>query len=382
MKSPLTVLHVIDKLSMDGENPSSCAKLLVDWFKRFDPQKIRPLLCCIRPPDRSAEYMDAHGVEVIYLNRGKFSLATVKDLKRLIAAHGVDLLHLHGYTSANFGRMAAKKMGVPVVMHEHAILKVLPHQYIADWLLRNKTDVAVSVSEAVSDFLVNGRHVPPEKIRVIWNGIDIDGYRTVDSGGVERLRTAIGVKQSDTLVGVLTRFREEKGNRFFVAAAEKIHERHPEVHFVAYGDGPQREELVAQVKSSGLGDVFHFGGFVQNVRAALQAMDIFVMPSLAEGFGVALVEAMAAGKPVVATAVGGMKEMVQNGENGILVPPADAAALAEAILSLLDNPAKQRELGKAAQKRSLDFSIQKNVSALTDLYFELVGRENDAETQK
>ena len=131
-------------------------------------------------------------------------------------------------------------------------------------------------------------------------------------------------------------------------------------------------DLETQVKELGIKDIFYFAGFVNDIQTAIQSLDIFVMPSLTEGFPVALAEAMAAGKPVVVTNVGGMKEMVTNHKNGILVPPKDSNTLADEIINILRDKSEMNNLANAAKLRSEDFSIEKNVEKLQNLYVELV----------
>ncbi len=367
----INILHVIDKLSMDGVNPSSCAQLFAEWFAQHDARRFKIMVANLRAQDAAGEYLQKRGLEVFFIDKGKFSFANVNAIEALIEEYHVDVLHLHGYSSANFGRLAARRTGIPAVMHEHAILKVLPHQYLADRLLRNKTDVAVAVSNAVADFLRTGRSVPREKIQVIWNGINLQAFRRPDRKKAEEFRRRFA-DRSQKLIGTVTRLREEKGNRYFIQAAHEVLQDFPNARFVLVGDGPERAVLEKLVAQLGLQPRVHFAGFVDDVPAALAAFDIAVIPSLREGFGLALAEAMAAGKPVVATRVGGMMEMAEHEQNALLVPPANSPALAKALLQLIKNRAQAAGLGEAARRQSENFSLEKNVAALEALYEHLV----------
>jgi glycosyltransferase involved in cell wall biosynthesis len=283
---------------------------------------------------------------------------------------------LHGYSAANFGRLAAHKAGIPAVMHEHAVLKVLPHQYVMDWLLRNRTSVAVGVSASVKEFLIRGRSVPPHKARVIWNGVNFDSFQSVDLARIQAFRQQFGIAGEQQVIGTVTRLHEEKGNRYFIEAASLVLREFPNARFIIVGDGPLRQELEAAAKNFDLGGKLHFAGFISDVAVAYAAMDIFVMASLTEGFGLALAEAMAAGKPAAATKVGGMKEMIEHEQNGLLVPPANSMALAAAMIQLLKSPVLQKQLGNAARRRSQDFSLDRNVKALEALYTEMLASGN------
>jgi len=355
---------------MDGVNPSSCAQLFVEWAARHDAGRFRMMVASLRARDAAGTYLQQRGLEVFYIAKGKFSLANVQAIHALAAAHHVDLLHLHGYSSANFGRWAARRLNIPAVMHEHAILKILPHQFLADRLLRNSTTVAVAVSRAVAQFLQEGRSVPRDKIEVIWNGIDLKAFAQPDLRAAQEFRARFA-ERSQKLIGTVTRLRSEKGNRYFIEAAPEILRKFPHAQFVLVGEGPERAELERLAAERGLRERVHFAGFVQNVPAALAAFDIAVIPSLREGFGLALAEAMAAGKPVVATAVGGMIEMAAHGQHALLVSPAASRELAQAVLQLLENPAQAQRLAEAARPQSANFGIEQNVLKLEMLYARL-----------
>jgi glycosyltransferase involved in cell wall biosynthesis len=257
-------------------------------------------------------------------------------------------------------------------MHEWAVLEVLPHQFVMDRLLRSKTDVAVGVSEDVKKFLIHGRSVPLHKTRVVWNGVNLSKFKTAAPAVVQAFRNGFGIASQHQVIGTVTRLREEKGNRFFIEAAAQVLREFPDARFVIVGDGPLREELEKLAQSVNLGGKLHFAGFVSEVAVALAAMDIKVMASLTEGFPFALAEAMAAGKPVVVSNVGGMKDMVQQEENGLLVPPANSAALAAALGRLLKTPELCKRLGDAARQRSQAFSVERNVKALEAIYTEML----------
>ncbi len=372
MAHPIRILHVIDKFTMDGVNPSSCSRLFAEWIPQHDPAGFQVEVAGLRPADAAGRYLEAQGIKVHYISEGKFSPKNISAIARLARSGRFDLLHLHGYSSANFGRIAARRLGIPSVMHEHAVLKVLPHQFVIDWLLRGKTDVAVAVSQAVKQFLIKGRSVPEEKIRVIWNGVRLSAFQQVDPEKVAAFRKSYRLPAQARLVGTVTRLREEKGNAYFIEAAAQIASQAPNVYFILIGDGPLRAQLEQQAERLGIANRVIFTGFVADIPPALAALDVVVIPSLREGFGLALAEAMAAAKPVVASHVGGLAELATHEENALLVPPADATALARAILRLLKEGTLAQRLAQKAAEQSQRFSIETNVKALEQLYEELV----------
>ncbi len=372
MTEKIRVLHVIDKFTMDGVNPSSCSRLFADWIPLHDSSRFQVDVVGLRPRDAAGAFLEKQGITVHYIQEGKFSPKNITAIADLAARGDYDILHLHGYSSANFGRLAARKIGIRSIVHEHAILPVQPHQYVADWLLRNRTDVAVAVSNAVKAFMIHGRSIPEEKIEVIWNGIDLEHFQNVPAERVQHFREQHGLPETGTIIGTVTRLREEKGNAYLLEAAAEVLRHEPEVTFVLIGDGPLRDTLQQQARDLGIAEKVLFTGFVSDIQAALAALDIVVIPSLREGFGLALVEAMAAGKPVVATKVGGMIELARHERSALMVYEADSPALAQAILRLLQEPELAQQLADQAREDSGRFSIGENVRSLEALYERLV----------
>lgn len=376
MSRKYKILHVLDKLSMDGVNPSSVALCFIEWIKHRDVQHYDVMVASLRARDAASQHLEANGVKMFYIDKGKYSFATVGALIDIIHQEKVDLLYLHGYSAANFGRLAAKRAGIPSVMHEWAVLKTLPHQFLMDLLLSGKTDIAVGVSQSVCDFLVQGRSVAPNKTRVVWNGVNLNNFKTAEPAKVQAFKEKFGITPDQKVIGTVTRLREEKGNRYFIEAAPQVLREFPGARFIIVGDGPLRAELEALAQKLNLAGKLHFAGFVSEIAVALAAMDVYVMASLTEGFPFALAEAMAAGKTVTVTSAGGMKEMVQHAAHGLLVPPADASAMAGALVRLLKDPALSQRLGNAARERSQEFSVERNVMALEAIYAELLARKN------
>jgi glycosyltransferase involved in cell wall biosynthesis len=367
----LRILHVIDKLSMDGVNPSSCAVLLTEWCHTLDSDRYDMDVCSLRQPDPAGAYLEEKGISVDYLGYGKISPGNINGIARLIKDKVYDIVHLHGYSAANFGRIAAKRMGIPNVVHEHAVLKVLPHQFIADKILSRVTDSAIAVSENVKEFMIKYRSIPSEKIRTIGNGIRLEKFDIYDSEFKRSKKSELGVSKNTRIVGSVTRFREEKGNEYLIRAVPSVLKAHEDTVFLLVGDGPQRQVLEGLVRELDIADKVRFLGFRSDVSQLLSVFDVQVIPSLTEGFPLCLVEAMAAGNPTVATAVGGMKSIGRDGESLMLVPPADTPALAKKIEYLLSDSEHANRLSKCARQESRRFSIEKCSSHIAQVYEDL-----------
>ena len=365
----MRILHVVDKISIDGVNPSSVARLFAYWHSGHDPETFEIEVAVLRKPSKVAAFLEQHGIVTHFTGHHAYSPLNILALRRLVREREIDLLHLHGYGAANYGRIASWICGVPNVMHEHAILDVKTHQYIADYCLSRLTGVAVAVSGAVRDFVVKGRATDETKVRVIWNGVPKP--RAVSAEEVAAFKAAQGLDDTLKLVGAVTRFNEIKGNRYLIDAAAMLVERDDRIRILLVGDGAQRGELEAQAKDLGVSGNVIFTGFLDDVKVALAAMDVVVIPSLSEGMPLAMLEAQLSGKPVVATAVGGMKEIAVDGDTALLVPVKDGAALARGVLRLLEDDDLSRKISAAGAAAAEAYTVERNVQALEALYSEL-----------
>jgi glycosyltransferase involved in cell wall biosynthesis len=364
----INILHIIDKLSMDGVNPSSCAVLMGDWFASMDSERFHMSVCTLRSPDPAGSYLEEMGIKVHYLGHGKISPANITGIAKLIESEPADIVHLHGYSAANFGRIAARLKGIPNIVHEHAVLKVQPHQYIADKLLARFTDVAIAVSGNVKEFMIHSRSIPQHKIRTIGNGIQLDKYRKVNETLKQKKRHELGIEDNVKIVGTVTRLREEKGNEYLIRALPMVLEQGPDFTLLIVGDGPLRGELERLVNDLGVESVVKFLGFRSDVPELLSVFDIQVIPSLTEGFPLCLAEAMAAENAIVASEVGGMKEIGSDGETVLFVPAKDPKSMAEKIIYLMNNADIATKLSEQAVRYSAIFSIENSVKRLQQTY--------------
>ena len=373
---PINVLHVIDKLSMDGTNPSSCAILLDEWISCLEPDRFNWAVCTLRNPDPAGKLLEKKGVRVYYFGYGKFSFKNITGILNLIEKEKADILHLHGYSAANFGRIAGRRKGIINVVHEHAVLRTLPHQYMADLILRNYTDAGIAVSESVKDFMIASRSIPPKKIRVIWNGINIDKFKKSDHKDIKKKRQELGIPENVHIVGTITRLRKEKGTEYFIKAVPSILGEFSDVYFLIVGDGSLRTQLESLTMELNISDKVRFLGFRNDIVELLSLFDINVIPSLTEGFPLSLVEAMALGNVIVATEVGGMKEIAEDGKNVLFVHPKNPLEIGEKVKLLLRNTKLSETLSISAKLLSKEFSIEKSIDFIDELYLKLLRQDN------
>ena len=317
----ISIVHIIDKLSMDGSNPSSCAILLGEWISHLDRRRFDVGVCSLRGSDPGGQFLEAKGVKVYYLGFGKYSFRNLNGITEVIDEEKADIVHLHGYSAANYGRIAARRKGIRNIVHEHAVLRVLPHQYLADFMLSDYTDSAVAVSGSVKDFMIRGRSIPASKITVMWNGISLDKYRKCNRDIMNNKRSELGIPDDFRVVGTVTRLREEKGTEYLIRAMPLLLTELPKLYLLIVGDGPLRGKLERIADDLNVSRHLRFLGFRTDLAELLSLFDVNVIPSLTEGFGLSLIEAMSVGNVLVVTNVGGLKEIAIDGETALFVPP-------------------------------------------------------------
>lgn len=366
----LNILHVCDHLGWEGSRMHGVKRLFAWMIPRFDRSRYDVSLVSLRKKDLSEETLDALGVDITYLARGKFEPATFFDLLRIVDAKKVDVLHLHGYGATTFGRAVAAYRKLPVVLHEHANLTDTPwFQKIADKALEPYTDVAIAVSESTAEFVVNARLVRPDRVKVVYLGAPLDEFaRERSAEEREAVRRELSIRPDEVVMGTVTRLHDSKGNEYLVDAARQVVDERPQAKFFLFGEGPLREPLEQQAARLGLGDRFVFGGFVKDVAAVLAAFDISVFPSLWEGTPLTVFETMAAGKPIVATDADGLLDVLTDEQDALIVPKRDAGALARKIVRLIDDPAERARLAAGARTTSAEYDIAAFVRKMERLY--------------
>jgi glycosyltransferase involved in cell wall biosynthesis len=346
-------------------------KRLFAWMiPRFDPDRYTVSLVSLRKKDLSEETLDSYGVDITYLQKGKFDPTTLLALLKVIDRKQIDILHLHGYGATTFGRMAAVIRGLPVVLHEHANLTDTPwYQKVADLSLQPATDIAIAVSQSTADFVINARKIPERKVKIVYLGVPLEEFsRTRSEAEVRAARTALGAGPDDFVAGTVTRLHDSKGNSILVDAARLVLDQRPQARFYVVGEGPLREPLEQQARTLGLGDRFVFAGFARDVAAVVSAFDLSVFPSLWEGTPLTVFEALAMGRPIVATDADGLVDVLTHDQDALIVPKRDPRALATAIVRMIDDPALRLRLGARARVTGQEYDIAAFVRKMEQLY--------------
>ena len=367
------VLHVCDKFGVAGSSIHGVSRLFSWWFPRYD-HRFEVSLVGLKDPEPASQRLAEAGIPVHHLGRGKFDPRLLGDLLRVARERRARILHVHGYAAADFGRLAARRLGAKLVLHEHFADPRMPaYQALADRLLAPLTDRAIAVSASTREFLVHERFVPAERVRLIWNGAPLDEFAPVPRERALALRHDLGIPESAPLVGIIGRVNAQKGHRFLIEAAPRVLERVREGRFLVVGDGDLLEASRREAADLGVGDRFVFAGHRVDVPTILGALDVFCIASTYEGTPLALFEAMAAGKAIVSTAVDGCREVLEDGVTARLVPPQDPVALAEALVAVLADGTLRKALADNARKASLRYDIGASVRQMEALYDEVLG---------
>ena len=340
----------------------------------LDPERFTPVVVC--PSEGSlVEEIGKLGIEfsIIPMPRLKwinpFSLfSSVRSLVRLIRGKGISLVHANGSRCAVYGGIACMIARVPMIWH----VRILESDAMLDRVL-----AWMSVMVMVNSRAVKGRFSwmkRQEKVQVVYNGINLCTCH--DQGGSGNLRAELGISDKTALIGIVGRLDWYKAHKYFLEAAQKIKLVLPDSHFLIVGEGENRGSLERQAEKLGIRSCVTFTGHRRDIPAILSALDVFALSSVSEGFGRVVAEAMACAKPVVATRVGGLLEVIEEGATGKLVPPANPLALAGAVLEVLRDKEKARVMGEAGRLRAQNlFGVEKNAETTEVLYERILGAE-------
>jgi glycosyltransferase involved in cell wall biosynthesis len=294
-------------------------------------------------------------------------------LRNLVARRGIDLVHVHSPYAAIGARIGLAR-SCPIVYTEHNVWdRYHRATYWANLLSYPRNDHVFTVSEHVRmSIRYPGplRLLPKPPLETLYHGPDARAIADVTADGV---REELGIPQAVPVIGTVANLKGHKGHEHLLRAAVQVRHLVPEVRFVLVGQGPREPYLRRLAHSLGLDGAVIFAGYREDALRIAASFDLFVLSSLHEGLSIALVEAMALEKAAVVTEVGGLPEVVKHNVNGLVVAPADPAALAESILTLLRDDRRREVMAKAARRRAAEFDIRTSVRRMEEVYEELLG---------
>lgn len=373
VKRRICVLHLMDTLNIGGTENQ-----LVQLAVQMQRAGHHVTVGCLRAEGELLQILQRAGIPVVEFRKKKtlLSFNGARQLLRLAAflrAGRFEVVHAHDLWANLLGIPAGRLARIPVVISSRRYLADL--EWYTPWrkrvvrlIYRLSTRVVVN-STAVRDKLVAGDHVATEKTRVVYNAVDVERFAQARRN---RKRFLPNIAECSKVIAVLANmYSRVKGHACLISAARIVCAKEPETFFLLIGDGPERSRLETEVRNAALDKNVVFVGRRTDVPELLASCDLSVLPSESEGFPNALLESMSSGLPVVATAAGGSSEIVENGVNGLLVPPGDPEALAAAILRLMHDPRFGMNLALAGQEdMRMRFSFDRLLADLEQLYRE------------
>jgi glycosyltransferase involved in cell wall biosynthesis len=369
----LNILHVVDGFRMGGAETKLC-----ELIERMDRTQFQSFLANVGPTGPLASRFKALEAPIYECQRRHgFDVKPIRQLRRIMEAQRIDIVQTTLFWADFVGAIAARLAKVPVVLswetvtHEGDPYHAQWQRRAGYWLAMRFTDRVIAVSHEIKDSLVRRRGLPAEKIEVIHYGVDLEKFSP--NGVAQNLRSELQIDNSDMILAIIARLEEVKGHKYFVEAFKRIADDIPDVTAIFVGDGSCRQALEKQVNTHQLENRIRFLGIRNDVNGILNASDVLVLPSIAgEGLPNVVLEAMACGKPVVATAVGGTPEAVLEGETGMIVPPCDVDALAAALKQMLKQRHQIPVLGKNSRRRvEQEFSLGKQIASFEVLYHKM-----------
>jgi len=390
--SKIRVLEIINDATIGGGQQH-----VLQLLKAVDPQKYETFISC-SPKGELLATFNSNSSQYFPVNlRKKIDLKALLQLYKIIKSNKIELVHTHGGIAGLWGRLAAiltkfhsngfylpffrpnltKKVKIVHTLHGIHYLyyenKYLKRIFIfLEKLLSHFTDITVCVSEADQKNGLKHNLFSPQKSRLIRKAIDIQTVTSKSETPLE-LKKKLHFRPDVQLIGHVARLHYEKGQLYLLKAFQQLLTQKSDVKLLIVGDGPERQALEKFVSKQSLEAEVKFLGYRKDITDILSIIDLFVLPSFWEGLPLAILEAMALGKPVVATRVGGIPEIIDHLQDGFLVPPKNTTELSQAMLTVLNQPDLAQKLGSQAQQKIFDqYNIDRMIPKIEAVYSELI----------
>ncbi len=361
---PYKILHIIG-----GGEIGGAEQHVLTLLYGIDRTRFTPHLVCLTDGPFAALARETNIPTITRSMHFPLDLSPLPGIIRWARQKGINLVHTHGSRANLLGRLGARWLGVPSLTTVHSSLA---HDYLSPWSARMAlgldrltlplTSGIITVSEYLAKevALRGGRN-----LETIYNGqapISFDD----PSSSRHKFRLQWGIPTDALVLGTIGRLHPTKGQTYLIKAASQLRFKFPNLHLLLIGDGPLRQDLELELKQSTL--PYTLTGYLPQAYEALPAMDLFVLPSVCEGMGLVLLEAMQAGVPIVASAVGGIPEVVRAGEDGLLVSPGDVAGFSNACSKIIENPDLAKSLVLSGLSRWPKFSVDSMIRETEQVY--------------
>ncbi len=393
----IKVLHIITRFDKGGSAQNTFLTLLGLKKQNFNPCLIAGLSLEsemkneeMKSKEIDIKRLESEDIDFIQCPALVRKINIIKDFKaffdiwKLIKKSKPLIVHTHSSKAGLLGRLAAKFAGIPIIVHT-------PHGHvffgyfgpiktrifiILEKLASRITDKIIALTNREKEDHINLGIANENKFVVIHSGVELKKFKEVPYNEKQNFKKELGIPENALIIGSAGRLEPVKGPEFLIEAACHILPEYPDTFFVFAGDGELKRDLEKKALEIGIEKNIVFLGWRDDIAEIISVYDIFVLPSLNEGMGRVLVEAMALEKPIVASNIGGIPDLVSHGKNGFLVPPKDPRELANYIQILIEDEEKRAEMGKAGKEMVENFSKEKMVEKIAELYKELIIQKN------
>lgn len=370
MPEKISVMQLTYSLRMGGSE-----KLAMDISMNLDSSRFRPSVCALDLDGDLAKELEREKIDHVVLHRKGLKLDIFRRLYRLIRKNRINVLHTHHFTQLFYAALPARWAGARIIHTEHEFFSYLGNGFSRTLIrpLSRFCDRMTVVGPEISDYFVRTIGLPEQRVMVVPNGVDIPKF----DYDREAARAELGLNPRDIVIGTVGRLESEKDQATLLEAFRQVKGEGRPVRLLIVGDGRMAEELKSHAARIGVSDRTLFLGYRRDIPKLLAAMDVFVLSSIREGLPISLIEAMAARRPVVASDIGSIKDLVQDGRNGILVSPRDAAAFGKVLQRLVETTELRERLGEAGRRTvETSFSLPAMIRTYENLYLSALRKKD------
>jgi glycosyltransferase involved in cell wall biosynthesis len=360
-KDKLKIVHVTEDMKIGGQE-----RVIEDILNNLDSNIFEVQLLCLTHGGIIADRLEKNGIKVTILDIENYnSISSIKKTISWFKNEEIDIVHTHGFSSGVIGRIAAFFAGVSnIYAHIHTMSDDLSFKHVLkEKLLSFITTKIITVSDSVNNSYKNKTHINLKKLIMIYNGLNLPLHRKFD--GKENLKKRYDIPENKTVIGNVASLTKHKAHEFLFEAVKDI----DDVYILIVGDGKEKMKLAELALKLGIEKRVRLVGNQEDIFPFINIMDIFVLSSIREGHPLSLIEAMGFKKPVIATDVGGVNEIIENGINGIIIPPKNSKKIEESINLLISDKKLCEKFGDNGKETYINrFTLKKMIDRLTKLY--------------